>query len=145
MYITFGCTFAIDILLSANLGAVGTSSFELNLETANGFFDVTMAIFEDESFTKVANSDYAIKVPDDIFMGVVADDASGFTLQLTSCWITPSSDSGDPIQYMIIENGCANPDVCINSVNFIFACQLCPYRLVVYFNICSIICCYIIM
>ena len=85
---------------------------EIELDTAAGKFDVAMAVYEDDSYTTVAPANFAVTVPDHIYLGMTILDSSNFLLQAKRCWATPDSDPQNPVQFDIIQNGCANQEVC---------------------------------
>ena len=75
-------------------------------------FDVTMAVYEDNSFTKVADTDYEVAVPDHV-VGVSGNNLgdTGYTVVAKNCWVTPDDDVNNPIKYDALIDGCPNPDV----------------------------------
>ena len=113
IFVEFGCEFEVDLTVSTNTGQVGSQSYVVNLETATGNFDVTMAVYEDNSYTKVAASDYSITVPDLVYVGVVGNNFgnSGYVVQTQECWVTPDSNPENTIRYDVITNGCADVNV----------------------------------
>merc|ERR1711935_1118454 len=102
--------FEVDLTVSTNIGQVGAQSYVVNLETATGSFEVTMAVYEDSSYTKVAASDHSITVPDLVYVGVVGNNfgSSGYVIQTQECWVTPDSNPDNTIRYDVITNGCAD-------------------------------------
>ena len=78
-----------------------------------GSFDVTMAVYEDNSFTKVADTDYEVAVPDHVNVGVSGNNLgdTGYTVVAKNCWVTPDDDVNNPIKYDALIDGCPNPDV----------------------------------
>merc|ERR1712048_551784 len=112
IFVEFGCAFEVDLTVSANIGQVGSQSYVVNLETATGNFDVTMAVYEDSSFTKVAASDFSITVPDHVYVGVVGNNfgTSGYVIKTEECWITPDNNPDNTIRYNVITAGCADAD-----------------------------------
>lgn len=97
--------------MSMNLGVMNTQSMEINLETSNGEFNVAFAVYEDDSYTTVAPSDFAVTVPDHIFLGMAILDSDKFLIQAKRCWVTPDSNPENAIHYDIIQDGCANTEV----------------------------------
>jgi hypothetical protein len=118
VFIEFGCKFEVDLTVSANIGTVNSKSYEVQLEAGTGNFDVTMAVYEDSSFTKVAGSDFSVAVPDHINIGIVGTNFAdtGYQIVAQNCWMTPDNDPNNAIKYDILLNGCANPDDVANIV-----------------------------
>jgi len=112
LFIEFGCKFEVDLTVSARIGEVGSQSYVVNLDTAQGNFDVTMAVYDDSSFTRVADSDYQVNVPDDVFVGIVGNNFgdSGYVIKAEECWITPDDNPENEVRYDVISAGCANAD-----------------------------------
>ena len=104
LFIEFGCKFEVDLTVSARIGEVGSQSYVVNLDTAQGNFDVTMAVYDDSSFTRVADSDFSINVPDDVFVGIVGNNFgdSGYVIKAEECWITPDDNPDNEIRYDVI-------------------------------------------
>merc|ERR1711892_1253199 len=118
IFVEFGCEFEVDLTVSINIGQVGAQSYVVNLETATGSFEVTMAVYEDSSYTKVAASDHSITVPDLVYVGVVGNNfgSSGYVIQTQECWVTPDSNPDNTIRYDVITNGCADANDADNIV-----------------------------
>jgi hypothetical protein len=77
-----------------------------------------MAIFTDDSYLTVAGDNFAVTVPNNIYVGIVLDEGD-FMVQAQKCWLTPDNNVQNPLQYIIIENGCPA------EVNLlIFSCDL---------------------
>ena len=78
-----------------------------------------MAVYEDNSFTKVADTDYEVAVPDHVNVGVSGNNlgGTGYTVVAKNCWVTPDDDVNNPIKYDALIDGCPNPDVSSNSVH----------------------------
>jgi len=115
MLLEFGCKFDVDLSVSQNIGEQGSQWFEDEGET------VIAAIYDDSSFTRVADSIFTHAVGDRIHVGVVAKHSDGKSVRVENCWITPSVDSNDATKRDIIIDGCAvdnnlNPDVLENGV-----------------------------
>jgi len=110
LFVEFGCEFEVDLTVSANIGQVGSQSYVVNLETATGNFDVTMAVYEDSSFTKVAAAEHSITVPDLVYVGVVGSNFgnSGYVVSVQDCWVTPDNDPTNTVRYNVITSGCAD-------------------------------------
>ena len=111
MFASFGCTFPIDLQVSLGLGQVGTQSMEITLNTVAGEFDVGMAVYEDSSYTTVADDTFEVTVPDHIHLGMMLTESDNFLLQARRCWVTPDNDQANTVQYNIIEDGCPNAEV----------------------------------
>ena len=84
---------------------------EIALDTAEGKFDVAMAVYTDDSYTTVAPADFAVTVPDHIHLGIAIMDSDQFLIQAKRCWATPDNDPNNPTQFDIIQDGCANAEV----------------------------------
>ena len=110
-FASFGCTFKIDLKMSMNLGVMNTQSMTIDLETSYGEFNLAFAVYEDDSYTTVADSDFAVTVPDHIFLGMAILDSDQFLIQAKRCWATPDSNPENAIQYDVIQDGCANTEV----------------------------------
>ena len=93
------------------MGSVGSQSNEITIDTVSGEFDVSMAVYEDDSFTKVVDSDHEVIVPDHIFLGLVLNAHPQFILRATRCWITPDANANNVVQFAVVEDGCKNSNV----------------------------------
>jgi len=111
MFVSFGCQFAIDLTMSLGLGQVGSQSTDIQLDTVSGEFDVTIALYEDSSYTTVAGSNYSITVPDHVHVGIMLTYTASFLLQARDCWVTPDTNPANPTKYPILENGCKDTHV----------------------------------
>merc|ERR1711892_1564057 len=74
--INFGCKFDVDLTLSTNIGSVSSQHHDVTLATGDGNFDLSMAVYEDSSFTKVAENGVATTVPDYVHIGVLENGVS---------------------------------------------------------------------
>merc|ERR1711892_701415 len=108
--INFGCKFDVDLTLSTNIGSVSSQHHDVTLATGDGNFDLSMAVYEDSSFTKVAENGVAITVPDYVHIGVVGNNIGEMVIVARDCWITPDNDPNNLVQYNILGDACANQD-----------------------------------
>ena len=90
---------------------MGSQSKEIRLDSVSGAFDVTIAIYEDASFTRVADDQFQVIVPDHVYIGIVLAEGPNLLLQARSCWVTPDSSSSNSVHYTIMDNGCSNTNV----------------------------------
>lgn len=97
-----------------HLGQVGSLSSEISLNTVSGEFNVVMAVYEDASYTTVVADNFAVIVPDHVYLGIALTNGANFLLQTTRCWVTSDSDPNNLIQYNVMDNGCPNPEVSKN-------------------------------
>ena len=66
------------------------TNIEVELETKESTFEVSMAVFTDRSFAEPVSDNYTVNVPDKLFVGLVlAGGEGGMILQGRSCWATP--------------------------------------------------------
>ena len=80
------------------------------VDAAVGLFDVTMAVFTDDSYLTAAEEDFEIAVSDDVYVGMVLDQGE-FNVQARTCWVTPDNNAHNTIKYLLIENGCVNVSI----------------------------------
>ena len=73
-----------------------------------------MAVYEDQSFTKVADKANSINVPDHIYVGVVGRNIGSRVVVAEDCWITPTNDANNPIRYDVLTGACADPNDAAN-------------------------------
>jgi len=98
LHLQFGCKFDVDLTKAANLGKLGAQSFVDQAER------IYAAIFEDESFTKVAPSEFVVNGP--VNLGVVAKGENMAFVKPQECWYSDSNDAS-VAGTKFIENGCA--------------------------------------
>ena len=109
--INFGCKFALDMTLSVGLGNVATQSYEAQLVSGEATLDVAMAVYEDESFTKVSDNGISVAVPDHVYIGVVGTDIGNFQVIAENCYVTSGNDPSSSVRYNVLTNGCADAAV----------------------------------
>ena len=72
---------------------------------------VYAAVFEDDSFTKVAATDMI--VGDKVNVAIVNKGDTAVFVKPIKCWFTPSNDVNDAEKTNVINNGCAvNVRIC---------------------------------
>merc|ERR1719383_719328 len=106
--INFGCKFALDMTLSVGLGNVAAQSYQAQLATETATLDVAMAVYEDESFTKVSDNGISVAVPDHVYIGVVGTDIGNFQVIAENCYVTSGNDPSSSVRYNVLTNGCAD-------------------------------------
>ena len=63
------------------------------------------AVFEDESFTKVAPTD--MTVGDKVHVAIIHKGDTAAFVKPKQCWFSPTNDINDSQKSVVIENGCA--------------------------------------
>jgi len=106
--INFGCKFDVDLTVSTNLGSVSSQHYDVTLETGQGNFDLSMAVYEDVSFTKVAENGVAVAVPDHVYIGLVGKNIGDLVVVADYCYITPDNDASNPVRYDVIVDQCVD-------------------------------------
>ena len=83
----------------------------MTIGATQGTFELIMSLYTDATYANAAGDDYAVNVPDNIYIGLGLMESDGFILQAKNCWITPSNDPQDSIRYEIISDACPNSAV----------------------------------
>ncbi|EDM17673.1 rCG39392, isoform CRA_a [Rattus norvegicus] len=109
--VNFQCAYPLDMNVSLQTALQPIVS-SLNVDVGGaGEFTVTMALFQDQSYTHpYEGSKVLLPVENILYVGVLLNrgDTSRFKLLLTNCYATPSGDRNDIVKYFIIRNRCPN-------------------------------------
>ena len=63
------------------------TNFEVDVGTQIGTFDITIDIFDDDTFSNLVGPNFTVNVPDMIFVGIsLIPTVSNMILQGKSCW-----------------------------------------------------------
>jgi len=65
------------------------NNIQVELDTQESSFDVSMGVFEDNTFANLVGTNFTVQVPDKIFVGLTLGGESNLILQGRQCWATP--------------------------------------------------------
>ncbi|CAG5104283.1 Oidioi.mRNA.OKI2018_I69.chr1.g1178.t1.cds [Oikopleura dioica] len=108
----FGLDFTCDLLVDYVISAIPVTAklhfIEMEVDENSGSFPVSMAIYEDESFSAERADGDVVTVPDPVHLAVHVDNQSSLNIvtQLVNCWATPDNNADNPIRFPFIENSC---------------------------------------
>merc|ERR1712048_498381 len=108
--IDFSCSIELDKMVSLKSGITPLHAklTKIMLENKVGSFDVSMALFTDDTFTnEVDEESFFVNVPEPLFVGLELSDGD-LVLTAEKCWATPSGNPEDEIRYAFIDNSCSN-------------------------------------
>ena len=88
-----------------------TSYTEIYSQTEQTTFKVRMSLFTDPAMTAALLDGQPIAIPNPVYskLQVLGVRSSAMTVQLETCWATPTSDSNHLFSYMLIDNFAGTP------------------------------------
>jgi len=88
-----------------------TSYTEIYSQTEQTTFKVRMSLFTDPAMTAALLDGEPIAIPNPVYskLQVLGVRSSAMTVQLETCWATPTSDSNHLFSYMLIDNFAGTP------------------------------------
>ncbi|CAG5079478.1 Oidioi.mRNA.OKI2018_I69.PAR.g9262.t1.cds [Oikopleura dioica] len=106
--VEFNCDLLVDYIVSSQKTETILHYIEMSMGTELGVFPVTMAIYEDNSFSSELPADSIITVPDPVHIAVHVNNEGSLNIvtKIEECWATPSADPNDSIFFKFIEDGC---------------------------------------
>lgn len=110
--IEYSCAFPLEATVSASALTANLETVRSTMVTGNeGTFNISMALYEDETFTTILPEDSTIFVPNYIHLAVSGDLLDGrYVIQVDSCWATPTADSSSDV-YSFMNGGCPSTDL----------------------------------
>ncbi|CBY08043.1 unnamed protein product [Oikopleura dioica] len=106
--VDFTCDLLVDYVISAIPVTAVLHFIEMQVDENSGSFPVSMAIYEDESFSAERAHNDIVTVPDPVHVAVHVNNQSSLNIvtQLNNCWATPDNNPDNPIRYPFIEDFC---------------------------------------
>lgn len=106
LMIDFSCEFSLDHTVSLADGvSPSLTNIEVDMGTETGTFEVSMDLYTDSTFTDMVTGALTLNVPDPIHVQVRNNE---LTVQMKTCWATPSSDPLDSTSYTFIDDFCGD-------------------------------------
>merc|ERR1712003_13554 len=88
-----------------------TSYAEIYSQTEQTTFKVRMSLYKDSNYSVALTDGEPIAIPNPVYpkIQVLGVRSSAMHVQTERCWATPSSDSNNPISYLLIDNFAGTP------------------------------------
>ncbi|CBY11061.1 unnamed protein product [Oikopleura dioica] len=111
------CSYNINLRTTFNFDVEDQSAslIEFPSITGEGVFRTAMVLYQDGTFTDPLPSKVTVNTNEVLNVGVFLMDAKEEDdfrkLKINNCWASPTNSSLDPIQFDLIQNGCAESEI----------------------------------